>query len=606
MSGTGFCLTNQTDVAVVKPEPMIYEFGPFRLEADARRLLRDGAPIHLTVKLFDILLMLLRNPGELVSKEELLREVWSDSFVEENNLTVSISALRKVLGEKHGEHTYIETVMKRGYRFIARVERGERLGPAEGVPGDRGAAAGARREAVGALAVLPFVNDGGDQRLEYLSDGITEDIILSLSRLPRLRVMARSTVFRYKGSELDARQIGRELGVQAVVVGALRQFIGRLHLCVEMVDVSDGSQIWGERYDRPMADVLKVQEEIASEISEKLSSTLTSEERLRLIKPHTRNPEAHRLYIKGLYFWNRRMLKDINRAVRYFEEAINLDPGYALAYAGLADSYISLVFLNALPVDSGLPAIRRAANEALALDDTLAAAHAALGYVEMLAFNWRAAEEAYARAIKLNPNGAVTRSRYSFLLASLGKVEESLVEIEQALAIDPLSLVVRANAARVLYYVGRYERAAEQCREVLDIEPRYGAAHGLLSLIYERLGRHDEALAEIRKAIGMMRDDPEALSILGYMCAVSGRRREARRVLDKMLKLSEQRYISPYFLAFVYAALGEKARAFEWLESAYEERSYIQLLGVSPLFDSLRSDPPFADMLRRLGLAPAT
>jgi tetratricopeptide (TPR) repeat protein len=298
------------------------------------------------------------------------------------------------------------------------------------------------------------------------------------------------------------------------------------------------------------------------------------------------------------------MLKDINRAVRCFEEAVNLDPGYALAYVGLADCYISLIFLNALPVDSWLPAVRRAAGAALALDETLAEAHAALGYVEMMAFNWGESERAYARAIRLNPNSAIARSRYALLLALRGKAEASVAEIDQALAIDPLSPALRVNAARILYYVRRYERAAGQCREALDIEPRFGAAHGILSLIYERLGRREEALAEIRKAVGMMRDDPEPLSLLGYMCAVTGRRREARRVLDRMLRLSEQRYTSPLFIAFVYTALGEKARAFEWLERAYEERSYIQLLAMSPLFDNLRPDPRFAELLRRIGLAP--
>lgn len=591
---------------MVKPETTTYVFGPFRLEAGERRLLRDGSPIHLTARLYDLLLLLLKNPGELVRKEDLLREVWPDSFVEENNLTVSISGLRKVLGEKHGEHLYIETVTKRGYRFVAKVEqvRGAGVEPLEETVGVRVAPFGVRRESVGALAVLPFVNTGGDRRLEYLSDGITEHIILSLSPLPRLRVMARSTVFRYKGGEIDARRIGRELGVQAVVVGALRQFNGRLQLSAEMVDVGDGSQVWGGRYDLPMSDVLKVQEEVATEISEKLSSRVTGEERLRLNRSHTRNPEAHRLYVKGLYFWNRRMLKDVNRAVRYFEEAINLDPDYALAYVGLADSYITMVFLNALSVESGLPTIRRAAAGALALDETLAGAHAALGYVEMMAYNWRGAERAYERAIELNPNNAIARGRYSFLLATLGKMEEALAETDQTLTIDPLSLSVRANAARTFFYVGRYERAVEQCREALDIEPRFGAAHGLLSLINERLGRYDEALAEIRKAVSMMSDNPEPLSILGYICAVSGRRREARRVLDKMLRLSEQRYISPLFIAIVYGALGEKARAFEWLERACEERSYVQLLAMSPIFNSLRPDPRFADILRRIGLDP--
>ncbi|MBV9925248.1 MAG: winged helix-turn-helix domain-containing protein [Acidobacteria bacterium] len=591
---------------MVRPATTTYEFGPFRLEVEGRRLLRDGAPVHLTSKLFDILLMLLGNAGEVVRKEDLLREVWADSFVEENNLTVSMSALRRTLGEKRGEHLYIETVPKRGYRFVARVARppAENAGPAEGAAGVRAGTSQSRREAVGALAVLPFVNVGGDQELEYLSDGVTEHIIFSLSRQPQFRVMARATVFRYKGSELDARQIGRELGVQAVVVGALRQLGGRVHLSAELVDVGDGSQVWGERYDRPASDVLKVQEEVASEISEKLSSRVLSDEGPGPLQSQTRDPEAHRLYLKGRYFWYRRTLKDVDRAVRYFEEAVSLDPKYALAHAGLADCYISLVYLNALSVDSGLPAIRRAADEALALDETLAEAHSALGFVELMLLNWREAERELARAIELNPNLAIARSRYSTLLALRGRAEEAVAQVDRALLLDPLSPALRVNAARALYYARHYERAAEECREAIDIEPNTATAYGVLSIVYERMGRHEEAIAEIRKAVAMMENDPEPLGILGYLCAISGRRAEARRVLNRMLKLSEQKYVSSFFVAFVYAGLGEKARAIESLERACEERSYVQLLAMSPLFDSLRSDPAFADMLRRTGLAP--
>ena len=586
-----------------RPAAKIYEFGPFRLEEEGRRLLRDGAPLHLTSKLFDILLMLLRKPGEVVRKEDLLREVWSDSFVEDNNLTVSMSALRKVLGEKRGEHLYIETVPKRGYRFITRVEQ-ILTGSVGKDEGGRAAAAPTRREAVGALAVLPFVNAGGEQELDYLSDGITEHIIFSLSRLPQFRVMARSTVYRYKGSGLDARQIGRELSVQAVVVGALRQGGGRLHLSAELVDVGDGSQIWGERYERPLSDVLMVQEEVASAVCDRLSSRVLKGAAPGQLQSQTRDPEAHRLYLKGRYFWYRRTLKDVDRAVRYFEEAVEHDPRYALAYAGLADCYISLVYLNALTVDGGLPEIRRAAGEALALDETLAEAHSSLGFVELMALNWREAEREFARAIELNPNLAIARSRYSTLLALRGRAEEAVAQVDRALLLDPLSPALRVNAARALYYARRYERAAEECREALDIEPNTASAYGVLSIVYERLGLYEEAIAEIRKAVAMMEDDAEPLAILSYLCAVSGRPAEARRGLERMLKLSGQRYVSPFFIAFVYAALGEKARAFQWLERACEERSYVQLLAMSPLFDSLRSDPAFAELLRRVGLAP--
>jgi TolB-like protein/Tfp pilus assembly protein PilF len=583
----------------------VYEFGPFRLDAGERRLLRDGRPVPLTAKLFDILLLLVRNGGKIVTKETLMREVWSDSFVEENNLTVSISSLRRTLGERYREREYIETVTKRGYRFTARVSQVPHENASGSDTGESRAWAGAGRgEPVSALAVLPFLNVSDSPGLEYLSDGLTESIISSMSRLPQLRVMARSTVFRYKGREPDARQVGRELNVQAVLVGRLREFNGHLILGVEMVDVRDGSHIWGETYNRPLSDIFSVQKEIASELSEQLRIELTSEERKRIAERHPQSFEVYYLYLKGRYFWNKRTVKDVERGVKYFEESIAREPNYALAHAGLADCYLSLIFLNALPVNDSIPVVRREAAAAMALDETIAEAHASLAFVEMMTLNWPEVEREFLRAIELDPNNALARSRYSLYLVLRGRMEDAVAQLERALTNDPLSPHMHVSVARVFYYAGHYDRAINQCRQALEIDPNFGAAHGLLSLVYERQGLYGEAIAEVQRAIQLMGNDPEVLGILGYLYAISGKRREAKRVLNKMLKLSGQQYTSPLFIAWVHTGLRESERAFELLEKAYEERSYIPLLMISPFFESLRRDPRYDDLLRRSGFPP--
>lgn len=594
---------------MTKPEIAAYEFGPFRLELTERQLLRDGQALLLTAKLFDILLLLVRESGKVVTKESLMNEIWPDSFVEENNLTVSISTLRKTLGESHRSHKYIETVTKRGYRFIARVreiteeERDEQAS----LNGHRSRSEAARSETdkiLSALAVMPLSNISDDPHLEYLSDGITESIISSLSRLPQLRVMARSTVFRYKGRELDAREIGRSLNVGSVLIGRLRQLNEYLVLGVELVDVTDGSQIWGEQYSRRLSDIFRVQQEIAREISEKLRIKLTGEDRDRLSRSPTENPEAYQLYLKGRYFWNKRTVRNINRGVEYVREALNLDANYALAWVGLADCYMSLIVWNALPTKDGIIEARKAVLRALELDETLSEAHAALGYIEMLDLNWPEVERELLLAIEHNPNSALAHSRYSNYLAVMGRIDEATAEIEQALKTDPLSPLLRSNAARLFFYARQYERSIEQCREALEIDPSFGTAYGILGLVYERLGRYDEAIAQTEKAISMMEDDSEGLAILGYIYAVSGQLNEAKGVLDRLTELSSRQYVPPFFMSWIYIGLDERDEAFEWLEKSYEERAYVLThLTVLPIFDSLRADPRFIDLLLRIGLA---
>lgn len=594
----------KSDMAI--PDTTVYEFGPFSLETAERRLLRDGRPVPMTARLFDILLLLVRNGGRVVTKETLMSEIWSDSFVEENNLTVSISSLRKILGERYGERKYIETVTKRGYRFVAKVGQvgGEGAAPASPEQFRVGGGewrAGAADEAVSSLVVLPFLNAGESSDLDYLADGITESIISSLSRLPGLRVMARSTAFRYKGSELDVRKVGRELKVQTALVGRLREFRGRLLLGVELVDARDGSQIWGDSYNRALSDVFRIQEEIASEISGKLRSELSGEERMRLTKRHTESSEAYHLYLKGRYFWNKSSLSDIERSIKYFEESLGYDPDYALARAGLADCYIRLGYLNEIPFNDSIPAIRREAARAVALDETLAEAHCSLGYVEVLSLRWPEAEKEFRRAIELNPNSALARRHYAFLLVIRGRRDEAVAEMERALQLDPLTPRMRLNAASVFYYARRYDRSIEECSLVFEMDPGFGYAHGILSLSYERLGMYEQAVAEVRKGLEVLKDDPEMMALLSYLYAITGKRREAKRVLNEVMKLSERKYVAPIFIAVIHAGLKETEKTFEWLERAFKDRSYIAMLKVIPFFAHLRHDPRFTHLVRRCG-----
>jgi TolB-like protein/tetratricopeptide (TPR) repeat protein len=580
-----------------------YEFGPFRIDVAERMLTRDGVRVHLTPKAFEVLLMLVENHGHVVEKDALMSGLWPDTCVEEANVTQNVFAVRKVLGAEGGGRHYIETVSRRGYRFVADVREGRSEDAADvragSVPASGGRQAG---EVTRSIAVLPILNVGEAPDLEYLSDGITENIILNLSRLPMLRVMARSTVFRYKGREPDVRQVGRELNVEMALVGRLREYKGRLLLGVEMVNAADGSQIWGESYNRPRSDVFRVQDEISSELSEQLRIELTSEERKRLIRRHTKNPEAYLLYLKGLHFWYKRTVNDIKRSIKYFEGALGLDADYALAHVGLADCYISLTLINALSFKEASPMVRRDLAEALVLDETLDGAHASLAYIEMLALNWAESEREFRLAIELNPNNALTHSRYALYLAVWGQMERAQEEVELALSLDPLSPPVRVQSAMLLYYAGQYERSIEQCHQALEIEPNFSEAYGFLSVVYERLGKYQDAMSEIRKVLGLLGDDPEALSFLGYLYAVSGKRREAKRVLKKVVKLSEQKYAPPCCLAWLHAILGDRDEAFRWLEKALQERSNLPVLAISPLFNCLHSDPRFADLLHHIGL----
>jgi TolB-like protein/DNA-binding winged helix-turn-helix (wHTH) protein/Tfp pilus assembly protein PilF len=586
-----------------KSAKIFYEFGPFRLDASERLLLREGRPIALTPKVFETLLILVRHSGHVVEKDELMKQIWSSVFVEEANLTQAVFTLRRALGESGAEHRFIETVPKRGYRFVAEVResREKKAGAIRPTPWAKG---GSGDGGINSLAVLPFVNVGADPATEYLSDGITENLINSLSQLSGLRVMARSTVFRYKGRQVDPQKVGRELRVHAIVVGRILQVGDKIVVGVEVVDSADGSQIWGEQYQRQFTDILILQEDIARVISGNLLPKLSGAEQKLLSKRYTDNAEAYRLFLMGHYFfWNRIAEEDVKRSIELFNKAIELDPNCAIAYVGLANAYYRCSNLYAAP-NEALPKARAAALRALEIDETLAEAHSSLAYIRMFYdFNWPEAESELRRSIELNPGYATGHQRYGVYLTLTGRFDQALQELNLALELDPLSLMIRQCMAGLFYHAREYGRAIEQVRETLEMDPGFYLMHCILGMVYTQQGRFPEAIAEIERALSMNRS-PSTLRHLGHAYAVSGQVSAARKVIEKLRKVSKQSYVSAYSIAVIYAGLGERNRAFQWLEKALEDRSEgLSLLKVTPELDSLRAESMFTELLRRVGLA---
>lgn len=461
------------------------------------------------------------------------------------------------------------------------------------------------RRSIDSLAILPLVNVTNDPDTEYLSDGITESIINSLSRLPRLRVMARSTVFRYKGKDVDPLEVGRVLNVRAVLTGRALQRGDTLVIKTELVDAADGAQVWGEQYNRKLQDIFAIEEEISRDISEKLKLKLSGEQKKRLAKRHTEKTEAYQLYLKGRYSWNKRTIEGLTRSIEDFNRAIEIDPGYALAYAGLADSYNILASYSAMPASEAFPKAKEAAERALELDETLAEAHTSLAFVR-LGYEWdrRAAERGFKRAIKLNPGYATAHLWYAVTLAAMERLDEGLREIKRAQELDPLSLPINTNYGWLYYLARRYDEAIEQYRRTLELDPNYALARRRLGQAYEQQREYDKALAEFEAALSLSKGDTETIAAIGHLYAVSGKEQEARRVIRELVEMSGSRYIPSYFIARILIGLGERDRAFEHLEKAYEERyGFLSYLKVEPLFDSLRSDERFVDLARRVGLA---
>jgi TolB-like protein/Flp pilus assembly protein TadD len=523
-----------------------------------------------------------------------MKEIWPDAIVEENNITVSMSILRKALGDAVGNQ-FIETVPRRGYRFIAEVtEVSPQQAPA--IQSHQGVAVEPEDEPIDSLAVIPLEAPDRDVNVEYLSDGITESIINTLSRIPKLRVLACSTVLRLDRKDVDPQQVGRDLKVKAVTLIRVIRLGDNLIIRSELVKVSDGSQLWGEQYNRSPSDILATQEEIAKAISESLKFKIS------LAKRATSNNEAYNLYLRGRYFWNKYSKESGLKAIELFKEAIEIDSNFALAYCGLADAYFRLSNVH-LPPKEVLPKAKEAAVRAVEIDENLAEAHASLGLVKVYYdYDWSGAEKEFRKALRLNPDLFLAHQRFGSYLQFMGRFEEANRHYEAALDLDPFSLQVNINLATTYYLRSEYDRAIRHLKKTSELEPNYMPTLFVLGCVYIQQGRLEEAIEQFQQIYKLDEEAYLAMGFMGYAHALAGQRAEAETLLNVLQEIAERKYVSPYSLLVIHLALGPQERVFELLEQLYQERNeWLVWLKVSPELRSVRNDPRFKDLMSRVG-----
>jgi len=569
-----------------------YEFERFRLDATGRMLFRQGAAVDLPPKAVDVLLLLVENAGAVLDKQDLLKQVWQDAFVEEGSLTRTISVLRKALGDSIEGQEFIATIPKRGYRFAARVEGSSAL-PTPLLSSKI------------MLAVLPFENMSSQKSQEYFSDGLTEEMITQLGRLnpARMGVIARTSAMQYKSTNKSVQQIGRELHVAYVLEGSVRRASDRVRIAAQLIQVSDQTHVWAEGYERNLGDILGLQSEVAQAIARQVQIKLIPQEQERLADSGSVSPEAYEAYLKGRYLWNQRTLEALQKSIKYFEKAIQIDPAYAAAYAGIADSYLTLQDDAHLPTLKATAEAKRAAGAALRLDDTLAEPHISLAHAYFHEFNWPEAEKEFKCGLGLNPNYATGHFYFGNYLIAMGRFQEALVEARRAHALDPVALPTGSNTAVALYYGRQYDQSIDESLQVLETDPKFARSYEDLGRAYGAKGMWREAIAAFKKAVMYSGRCSRYLAKLAHAYAVAGKRTEALNLLTELSESAGKHYVSPCDFALVETGMGNKDQAFKWLDLAYQRRSEaLPFVKVSPAFIPLDSDPRFHSLLRRVGL----
>lgn len=597
-------------VAPGLPTERIYSFGLFRLNPIERTLLRAGHHVSLTPKAFDTLVALVERSGHVVEKDELMKRVWPDTFVEEATLAQNIFTLRKALGDSPRGLPYIETVPKVGYRFTATVAPAE----TRPVPFLRStphrlwlAAAVVVMAAVGAyffwprlahtapsgrvmLVVLPFENLSGDSAQDYLGEGLTEEMITQLGQLQpeRLGVIARTTAMTYRGTQKSAAEIGRELGTDYLLEGSVRRMGDRVRISAQLIALRDQTHIWAENYERDVKDVLGLESEVASAIARHVQVTLTPAARKRLGQVHPVNPKAYESYLKGRYFWNQRKGETTLKAREYFQRAIEADPSDARSYAGLAETYTGALWDQRQAIAA--PAVARA----LALDDSLSDAHTSNAILKMYAYDWEGAEKEFRRAIELDPNSVPARIFLAQCLQASARNDEAVAELKRALEADPLSELANQALGSTLFFARRYDEAADALRKTIELDPRFIWAPLRLARVYEQQGRFAEAEAEFQEAARISPDS--GWERRAHMLLAWGKKREARDLISRYT-------LTSFEAAFVCVALNDKEKAFALLEKAIADHEVnIINIKVDPALDPIRNDPRFDALLRELGL----
>ena len=569
-----------------------YEFGRFRLDATGRVLFRGNRAIPIPPKAADTLLLLVQNAGNVVEKQDLLKQVWQGAFVEEGSLTRTISILRKVLEDgAHGQE-FISTIPTRGYRFTARVE---------GLSSVSAPSLASRIM----LAVLPFENISGQKSQEYFSDGLTEEMITQLGRMnpDRLGVIARTSAMQYKNATKTVQHIGRELNVSHILEGSVRRASGRVRIAAQLIQVSDQTHLWAASYERGVSDILALQSDVAQAIARQIQIKLIPQARERLAASGSVSPEAYEAYLRGRYLWNQRTPAALQKSISHFEKAIQIDPAYAAAYAGMADSYLTLQDDGLLPTLKATAEAKRAAGEALRRDDMLAEPHISLAHAYFHEFNWLSSEREFKCGLELNPNYATAHFYFANYLLVMEQFQQALAEARCAQALDPVSLPAGANVAVSLYFGRQYDQAIEQSLQVLETDPNFARSYEDLGRAYWEKGMWREAITAFKKAVTCSARGSGYLASLAHAYALAGRHTEALNLLKELIDLARKQYVSPFAFALVYAGMGKKNQTFVWLDQAYQERaSALPFVKVNPRLISLHSDPRFHRLLRRLGL----
>ena len=570
-----------------------FQVGKWTVEPQLNGITNGDRTVRIEPKAMQVLICLAEHTDEVVTKERLLRLVWSDTFVGDDVLTRTISDLRKALGDYAKEPRFIQTIPRNGYRLIAPVVLCSK--PAS--PNDI--------TAIRSIAVLPFKPLVADRRDEMLELGMADTLITRLSGLKQIIVRPTSAVRKYYALDQDPIAAGREQKVDAVLDASIQRDGERIRVTVRFLNVEDGSQLWAYTCDEHGTDLFAVQDAISEKVAEALAVRLSGDEKKLLKKRYTANTDAYAFYLKGRYYWNKRTDEGLRKAIKHFRQAIELDPNYALAYAGLADCYNLQTIYCGIPPKEAFAMGKAAAMKALELDDALAEAHNSLACVKWcFEYDRVGTDVMYKRAIQLDPNLTPARTYYAKFLSTIGRQDEAFAEIKRAQERDPVSFLVNWVLGELLHYARYHDQAIEQLLRTLDMDPNLLPARVLLGRAYEQKEMYKEAIAEFQRAITISGDDLRIVALLGHAYALSGQRNKARRVLGELKEQSKRSYLSPYNIAIIYVALGEKDQGFEWLEKAYDERSlWMVFLKVDPRLDSLRSDPSFADMLLRMGLS---
>ena len=637
----------------------IFRFGDFVLDGSERRLLRSGEDVYLPPKTFELLLHLLQNRGRVLTKDELLEAVWPDVNVVENTLAQRIREIREALGDGAHGGRFIKTVPRVGYQFIAELDDAPAGVGAQAlaiaIPEPAGTVAiGGRRASetdvpvrkqhklklpvaivcvmlvglagvgyylarirpapsptspatITSIAVLPFkplVAEGHDASLEL---GMADSLIMKLGNLRQITVRPLSAVRRYTAVEQDAVKAGRELRVDSVLEGHIQRLQDRIRVSVSLRRVRDGQQLWADRFDENWTNIFAAQDLVSQRVAAALALAITGEEQRQLTKRYTENPEAYGAYVRGRYFWNTGTAEGYRKAVEEFQRAISVDPNYALAFAGLADSYNLLGSYGVMPMREAYDKAKAAAQQAVDLDNQIAEAHTSLGAITAgYDWDWAKAEGHFVRAIELKPHYVTAHEWYSEYLSWMGQHDKAIRVAQQALDLDPVSLRANSHVGLALYRARQYDAAIERFRETLHLNQDFADAHVMFGVTLVQKARYGEAIAEFQRARVLTGNSPEILGLLGYGYGMAGMKREAQDVLKELNNLARQNtYVSSFSRATVCIGLGETDLAFKWLEHAYQERLwYMTLLAVDPLLDRLRGDPRFTDLLRRMNLRP--